>query len=62
MEADGVTTPGTIPTTPSEDAFEFPTWNRTPPAAIIRRAGLTVFLLPLTRMFAWITVDGLDRR
>ena len=61
MEADGVTTPGTIPTTPSEDAFEFPTWNRTPPAAIIRRAGLTVFLLPLTRMFAWITLDGLDR-
>ena len=44
-----------------ETAFEFPTWNRSVPAAIIRRVSLAAFLLPLTRMFAWIIVDGSDR-
>ena len=42
-------------------AMDFPTWNRKWPARIIRRLSLAVFLLPLTRVFAWITVDGLDR-
>lgn len=42
-------------------AKDFPTWNRKWPARTIRRLSLAGFLLPLTRAFAWITVDGLDR-
>ena len=40
---------------------EFPSWNRRWPARVVRRLTLTAFLLPLTRMFAWTTVEGLDR-
>ena len=40
---------------------DFPTWNRTWPARLIRRLSLVGFLLPLARRFAWITVEGLDR-
>ena len=40
---------------------DFPSWNRRWPARVVRRAALTAFLLPLTRMFAWTTVKGLDR-
>ena len=39
----------------------FPSWNRRWAARLVRRLALTAFLLPLTRMFAWITVEGLDR-
>ncbi len=41
--------------------MDFPTWNRKWPARTIRRLSLAGFLLPLTRAFAWITVEGLDR-
>ena len=44
-----------------EPSSGFPTWNRRWPARVIRRVALATFLLPLTRMFAWATVDGLDR-
>ena len=43
------------------EAKDFPGWNRRWPARTIRRLSLTSFLLPLTRAFAWITVEGLDR-
>ena len=49
------------PYTPTATAFEFPRWNQTAPARLIRQVGLTTFLLPLTRVFAWISVEGLDR-
>ena len=39
----------------------FPVWNRSRTAALVRRAALAAVLLPLTRVFAWIRVEGLDR-
>ena len=40
---------------------DFPRWNRRPAAKLLRRVGLAVLILPLARVFAWISVDGLDR-
>ena len=42
----------------SSEPVEFPTWNRARPARALRRVSLPVWLLPLTRVFAWIHVDG----
>ncbi len=42
----------------------FPTWNRSLAARAVRRVSLPTWLLPLTRVFAWIRVEGrehLDR-
>ncbi len=44
----------------TDQPSEFPSWNRQWPARIVRDVTLTAFLLPLTRMFAWSTVEGLD--
>ena len=44
---------------PSE-ALKFPSWNRRRVARIVRRISLATCLLPLTRLFAWITVEGLE--
>jgi len=41
-----------------EEAFEFPGWNRTWPARLLRRIALPLLILPLTRLFAWIRVEG----
>ena len=43
------------------DPGDFPTWNRKWPARVVRRLSLAGCLLPLARLFAWITVEGLDR-
>jgi len=43
-----------------QEAFEFPTWNRTLPARALRRVALPGLILPLTRLFAWIKVSGLE--
>jgi long-chain acyl-CoA synthetase len=42
------------------DAVEFPSWNRTWLARVLRRVSLPTWILPLARVFAWIKVDGLD--
>ena len=39
---------------------DFPTWSRGRTARFVRRVALPTFLLPLTRIFAWTTVEGLD--
>ena len=44
-----------------EQSSVFPSWNRRWAARVVRRASLAAFLLPLTRLFAWTTVNGLDR-
>ena len=49
----------TVEGAPTE-AVAFPSWNRGGAARVIRRVGLTTFLLPLTRLFAWIRVEGLQ--
>ena len=42
------------------DPITFPTWNQSPPARSLRGLALSAFLLPLTRLFAWVTVNGAD--
>jgi len=44
-----------------ESALAFPTWSQRPAARAFRRLAQAAFLLPLTRTFAWIRVEGLDR-
>lgn len=40
------------------EALVFPAWNRSWVARAVRRIGLPAFILPLTRVFAWIRVTG----
>jgi long-chain acyl-CoA synthetase len=40
------------------EALEFPAWNRSVAARMVRRIALPALILPLTRVFAWIRVDG----
>ena len=42
------------------DPIAFPTWSQSPLAKTFRSIALSSFLLPLTRLFAWLTVDGID--
>ncbi len=52
---------------PPPELVDFPSWNRGRVARAIRRASLPTWILPLGRLFAWLTVegrehlDGLDR-
>lgn len=43
---------------PAATAFDFPTWAASGPARVTRRVNLGLWLLPLTRVFAWLTVEG----
>jgi long-chain acyl-CoA synthetase len=45
---------------PAPEPVEFPSWNRALPFRALRAVALPGFLLPLTRVFAWIKVDGLE--
>jgi long-chain acyl-CoA synthetase len=40
------------------EPVDFPSWNRSWPAYVIRRASLPTWILPLGRLFAWLTVEG----
>jgi len=42
------------------EVFDFPAWNRSRTARAVRRISLPLWLLPLTRLFAWISVEGLE--
>ncbi len=42
------------------EPFEFPSWNRSWPARLVRRAAQFILLRPLTRYYARITVAGLE--
>jgi long-chain acyl-CoA synthetase len=42
----------------SLETLHFPAWNRSVPARIVRRVLVPGFILPLTRVFAWVHVDG----
>lgn len=50
--------PGSGPV--AQDDFEFPEWNRAKPAGWLRHVALPGLILPLTRVFAWRRVEGLD--
>jgi long-chain acyl-CoA synthetase len=50
---------------PPQDAevsepVDFPSWNRTWPVRLIRRASQATWILPLARVFAWVRVQGLE--
>ncbi|RPI51910.1 MAG: hypothetical protein EHM55_17795 [Acidobacteria bacterium] len=40
------------------EGLTFPAWNRSLAARVARRVALPGFILPLTRAFAWVHVDG----
>jgi long-chain acyl-CoA synthetase len=40
------------------ETLEFPGWNRSLFARMVRRVALPGFILPLARVFAWVHVDG----
>jgi long-chain acyl-CoA synthetase len=43
-----------------EQEISFPSWNRTLPVRVIRHASLPTWILPLGRIFARVTVTGLE--
>ncbi|MCS6805671.1 MAG: AMP-binding protein [Acidobacteriota bacterium] len=43
---------------PAASPIQFPAWNRRWLACGVRRLGLALLILPLTRLFAWIRVEG----
>ena len=45
---------------PVPEPVEFPRWNRLWPVQAVRTVSQSIFLLPLARVFAWITVKGLE--
>jgi long-chain acyl-CoA synthetase len=50
------------PTTPVdvEEPVDFPSWNRSWPARIVRRLSQATWILPLARVYAHVKVEGLD--
>jgi len=50
------------PTAPDtvEEPVEFPSWNRTWPVNLVRRLSQATWIVPLTRAFAYPTVEGLE--
>ena len=44
--------------TPAPKLVEFPSWNRSWLARMVRRASLPTWILPLARVFAWTRVEG----
>jgi long-chain acyl-CoA synthetase len=46
--------------TPAAEPVDFPTWNRSLPARIVRRVNLPTWILPLARAFAWLRIDGIE--
>ncbi len=43
-----------------EESFEFPEWSRSAAARAVRRIALPGLILPLTRVFAWLNITGLE--
>jgi long-chain acyl-CoA synthetase len=44
--------------TPPAGPVEFPAWNRSWPARMVRRVSLPTWILPIARVFAWMRVEG----
>jgi long-chain acyl-CoA synthetase len=42
------------------EPVNFPAWNRSLPARALRRVSLPTWILPLGRLFAWVTIEGLE--
>jgi long-chain acyl-CoA synthetase len=48
------------PRAPSRDPFQFPKWNRSWWAGVLRRINLPLWIFPLVRVFAWVRAEGLE--
>jgi long-chain acyl-CoA synthetase len=48
------------PRAPYPEPFQFPKWNRSWWAKVVRRINLPLWILPLARVFAWVRVEGLE--
>jgi long-chain acyl-CoA synthetase len=48
------------PRAPAAEPFEFPKWNRTWWANLLRRINLPLWIMPLTRIFARVRAEGLE--
>jgi long-chain acyl-CoA synthetase len=53
--ASGAATGAALP-----EPIDFPTWNRSAPARVLRRVSLPTWILPVARVFATIEVEGLE--
>jgi long-chain acyl-CoA synthetase len=42
------------------EPVDFPSWNRSWPVRVIRRASLFSWILPIARLYAWVRVQGLE--
>jgi long-chain acyl-CoA synthetase len=51
---------GSATTEPVDEPVDFPAWNRRWPVALIRRLSQAIWILPLARVFAHSTVEGLE--
>jgi long-chain acyl-CoA synthetase len=45
---------------PAVESVEFPAWNRSWIARVLRRLSLLTWVLPISRIFAWIRVEGIE--
>ena len=45
---------------PPAEPVDFPAWTRRPIVRALRRANLAIWVMPLTRAFAWLRVEGLE--
>lgn len=43
-----------------DESLEIPEWNRAALARAIRRVAVSALIIPLTRLFAWLRVSGLE--
>jgi long-chain acyl-CoA synthetase len=43
-----------------DEPVDFPAWNRTWPVRILRRLSYATWILPLTKIFTWPRVEGLE--
>src|SRR6185436_1463147 len=43
---------------PPLEPVDFPAWNQSWLARVVRRVNLSVWILPLARVFAWLQVEG----
>jgi long-chain acyl-CoA synthetase len=47
-------------TAPAAEPLEFPRWNRSRAARMVRNVSLAAWILPIGRIFAWVRAEGLE--